>query len=80
MKDNSIEVHFMAGQFEGQVWIYKNLSIEDIINHYYMFPIFYLKDAVFYVNYEDRRLFLNDFFEITKVDLKKPWYRSEHIS
>ena len=76
MKNYSIEIHFMDGNYKSQVWIYNNLSIDDVVAHYDMFPTSFLKDAVIYVNHEDRRLFLKDFFEFTNTRPKKAWYES----
>jgi len=56
-------MHFVDGEFKGQVWIFKNLSFEEVKRHYERLPNGYYYQVIVYVRTGKGRFFISDFIK-----------------
>ncbi|MEI7667803.1 MAG: hypothetical protein WCI62_02265 [Erysipelotrichaceae bacterium] len=61
MKSFKIEMHFITGQFNSQIWVSEYLSYKSLLNHFKLLFEEYYNDSIMYVRTEKGLFFIYDF-------------------
>ena len=67
-------MHFISGEYQGQVWTFKNLNYAHVVAHYERLPKDYYNQVIVYVRTGHGRYFIKDFIveydRIKMLDIK----------